>query len=82
MASRPRPTYSPAYADSLKLYDTFSLYRDGRDALRVISSPERHKNLVGERTYVVMTVTRDGPHERGEMILCPHNTVYIKNKKD
>lgn len=76
------PTHRSVFADALKLYDVFSLYRDGRDELRVIAQPEHRKNLVGEKGYVVLRVNRLRPHEIGEMILCPHNTVYIKNKKD
>lgn len=77
--ARHKPAYVSAFADSLVLYDVFSLYRDGRDAVRVISNPEHRTNLVGNKTYIVMKVNKLKPHEVGEMILCPSNVVYVKN---
>lgn len=78
MASRV-PLHRIIFADALELDDVFSLRRDGRDEMRVIAAPERRKNLVGERSFVVLRVTRLRPRETGEMILCPSNVVYVRN---
>lgn len=75
------PSHVSVFADALKLYDIFSLYRDGRDEMRVIAAPEHRKNLVGERSFVVLRVSLLKPHALGEMTLCPYNVVYVKNKK-
>lgn len=77
-----KPSYVSAFADSLAMYDVFSMHRDGRDAVRVISNPERRKNLIGEKSYIIMKVNRLHPHGVGEMILCPSNVVYVKSKRD
>lgn len=75
------PTHRPVFADELALYDVFSLYRDGRDEMRVISVPEHHRNLVGDKLYIIVRVNRMDPHAVGEMIFLPTNLVYIRNTR-
>lgn len=76
------PSHTYAFADALKKGDVFSVYRDGRDEVRVIAEPELRKNLVGEKSFVVLRVNRLRPRASGEVILCPTNVVYVRNKKD
>jgi hypothetical protein len=75
------PTHVCIFADALELDNVFSLYRDGHDEMRVIAEPEKRKNLVGQKTYIVIRVSHLLTHETGEMILCPSNSVYLKNKE-
>lgn len=73
------PSHRCIFADALELDDVFSMYRDGRDEMHVIAAPEHRKNLVGEKSFIVLRVNRLRPRETGEMILCPHNVVYVRN---
>lgn len=77
MVSRIR-THEPAFADSLNLYDIFSIYRDGRDEMRVISQPEHRKNLVGERSYIVVKVSRLKSNAVGEMTFTMTTPVFVR----
>lgn len=73
------PTHHSVFADALELYDVFSLHRDGRNEVRVIGQPELRKNLVGERSYIVVRVNRLRPHAMGEVILRPSEVVWVRN---
>lgn len=65
------------FADALSLNDVFSLSRTVGARMRVIREPERHSNLVGERSYIVLRVSLLGSAAVGEMIFSPSNMVYI-----
>ena len=78
---RPLPTHHTAFADELQLYDVFSLYRDGREEMRVIGTPLKQQNLVGERSHVLVRVTLVGSDTTGDMIFRPANIVHVRRKE-
>jgi hypothetical protein len=79
------PEYRPRFADSLTKGSVFSVHRDGSAPVRVTSQPEKIKNMIGERTHVVMWVRPyipgdETPVDDGRMIFAPSNVVYVQQQ--
>jgi hypothetical protein len=82
MASLTRAFVS-RFADALTEGDIFSVYRDGEFPVRVTTPPVHIKNLVGDRSHVVVQVERvDGPGTTGQMILNPCTVVYVRRTQE
>lgn len=78
MASLTRP-FVTHFADHLTEGDVFSVYRDGTQTVRITAPPVRIKNLVGERSYVIVQVARTSDTRiTGQMVLAPASVVYVR----
>lgn len=76
MVSRAR-IFDTRFADELELGHVFSVFRDGRDPLVVTAKPQLHRNMVGEKSYIIVQVkSRSGTV--GQMIFPKTSPVFLR----
>lgn len=80
MPSHGRRLVDRRFASDLCLYDTFTLTRDSKTEMRVISTPRVHTNVVGGRKYLMVRVSANQAEGIGDMILDPWKLVFIHRK--
>lgn len=79
MVSTIRP-WLARFADSLVKGDVIATDRMGNEQMEIIAKPRHHVNLVGARTYVILTVRLPGTYEEGEMIYPSSAVTFVQNK--
>jgi len=83
MVSRHTRPFTSHFADYLTEGDVFSVHRDGKLPVRVVGSPVVVKNLVGDRSHVMLKVVMvSSPGTTGQMILNPSSVIYIYRKEN
>lgn len=79
MVSSLRP-WLARFADSLVKGDVIATDRMGSEQMKIIAEPRRHVNVVGDRTFVILTVRLVGTEIEGEMIYRPGDVAFVQNK--
>jgi hypothetical protein len=66
------------FADAVEAGDVISPFLDGAQAVEVIGALVRHKNVIGDRSYVRFPVRLIGTTHEEELIFPPSAVIYVR----